>query len=74
MFLEIDPPKAMSEIIEWFDPAEQMPGKETVMFIMHDGAEGAWMGYHDGERWINVSGYPMATPRLWARRPQGPAA
>lgn len=74
MFLEIDPPKAMSELIEWFDPAEQMPDSDTTVMVKLSGEADAWMGYHDGERWIDVTGFPMAVPIIWAHVPQGPAA
>lgn len=74
MFLEIEQPKAMSEIIEWHEPGEQLPDAETTVLIIMGGEVDAWMGYFEGERWVDVTGFPIAAPIYWAHLPEGPAA
>lgn len=75
MFLEIDPPAAMSELIEWFNPAGQMPDADTTVLLIVGGDVEACVGYHDGERWIEVTGIPIGAPVVcWAHMPEGPAA
>lgn len=74
MFLEIDPPRTLGEIIEWHAPADDMPdADETVLIIMGGDVE-ASMGFWDGERWLDVSAFPLgAAPLYWAHLPEGPA-
>lgn len=74
MFYFIDRPPIIGEIIEWIDPAHQMPdADETVLIIMGGDVE-ASMGFFDGERWLDVSAFPLgAAPIYWAHLPEGPA-
>lgn len=79
MFLEIDPPTVMSEIIEWFDPAEQMPDSDTTVLLIISGDPETSLGYHDGTTWLEalgvMDGFPIMDDVLfWAHLPEGPAA
>lgn len=73
MFLEIDPPRVLGELIEWHEPSDEMPdADETVLIIMPGDVEST-MGFFDGERWCDATAFPInAAPIYWAHMPEGP--
>lgn len=77
MVMEFESPKAMSEILEWHDPAEQFPDAHTtVLLIVAEDME-THVGYYDGTIWCDdvgtMHGFPIMDDVLfWAHMPEGP--
>lgn len=74
MFLEIDPPRSLGEIIEWHDvSADDMPDADTTVLIIEAGEVEATMGYYDYGVWRNLDSWPLPNaPVYWANLPKGP--
>jgi Protein of unknown function (DUF551) len=70
----------MNETITWHAVTESMPDSDTTIFVYAPGAdEPVWLGYHDGEDWISVSGAIYSNDEEiahavthWAEMPRGP--
>lgn len=75
MFLEIDPPRSLGEIIEWHEVSAELPDADTTVLILEAGEVEATMGYLDGCTWRNLDSWPLPNaPVYWADLPEGPAA
>lgn len=74
MFYFIDRPPIVTEIIEWIDPAYAMPDADETVLIKSSFDSETSMGFFDGDRWLDVSAFPLGNPPVyWAHRPEGPA-
>jgi hypothetical protein len=67
------------EIISWRAAAD-LPDADTTVLVCAPGAdEPVWLGYHDGETWVSVTGAMYSTEdeisasvQAWAPMPRGP--
>ena len=64
---------AYSEIIEWFDPADEMPDADLTVLILPSGEVDTVFGFFDGERWRDSEGFAVGAVAFWAHKPEGPA-
>ncbi len=54
---------------QWIDPDHTLPDSDmTVLICAPDSSEPVWLGFHDGECWRNVEGFPI-TVTGWAEMP-----
>ena len=68
-------PLCFIEEIVWRQPDIAMPDSdETVIVCAFDLDDPVWLGYHDGERWISVDGFPLGNVTCWAHMPKGPVS
>jgi len=59
----------------WISTEEQLPDSDTTVLIYEpdSASEPVWMGYHDGEKWQDLSGWPCRTPVThWRHLPDPP--
>ena len=68
---------AMSELIEWRRPEDELPDTEETVLLYMPEAEGepVWPGYFDHYRdccWLLADGMPAGTVTHWAYFPEGP--
>ena len=55
---------------QWIDAAHALPDSDmTVLISAPDSSEPVWLGFHDGECWRNVEGFPI-TVTGWAEMPE----
>lgn len=74
MFLEIDPPRSLGEIIEWHEVSTELPDADTTVLILEAGEVEATMGYLDGGVWRNLDSWPLPNAPVYrAHLPEGPA-
>jgi hypothetical protein len=69
------------ESIEWIAVTDALPDSETTVLVYAPAAldEPVWLGYHDGESWVSVTGAMYSTEdeitasvQAWAPMPRGP--
>ncbi len=54
---------------QWIDADRALPDSDTTVLISTpDSSEPVWLGFHDGECWRNVEGFPIAVTG-WAEMP-----
>lgn len=54
----------------WIDVSEKLPDSDvTVVVNTPNSSEPVWLGFHDGECWRNVEGFPI-TVTAWAEMPE----
>jgi hypothetical protein len=70
------------ESIQWIAVKDQLPDSDTTVLVYAPAAldEPVWLGYHDGESWVSVTGAMYGTEDeiaesvlAWAQIPKGPA-
>lgn len=63
---------SIREEILWHKPENVMPdADETVLVFSDDADDPVWLGYYDGEYWLNVEGLVLPPVILWAEMPKG---
>lgn len=64
----------VGSIVEWIDSAESLPDSDVIVLVhVPDCCEPVWLGYHDGESWLSLSGFPLAGEVThWAEMPTPP--
>jgi hypothetical protein len=62
-----------TETITWTPVADGRPDPDTTVQISLDESHGepTWLGFHDGERWFDVSGEPITGVLGWAPTLEG---
>lgn len=57
----------------WIDAGKELPDAETTVLVCIKGAnEPVWLGYHSGERWLDVEGFVIEVSH-WAEIPLAPS-
>lgn len=57
----------------WIPCTEQLPDSDqTVMTYSPDRSEPVWPGYHDGEEWLDLTGWSMKGVTHWVPFPEPP--
>lgn len=60
------------ESVLWRDASEQLPDSDQAVLVCAPTAdEPVWLGYHDGEAWIDVNGETLPPVTHWAHLPCG---
>lgn len=77
MFIEIDPPGTLAEIIEWHAPSDEMPDADTTVLLIIAGDIEVRVGYFNGKVWCEaigaLDGFPIMDDVLfWSHLPEGP--
>ncbi len=55
---------------QWINPDHTLPDSDmTVVVNTPNSSEPVWLGFHDGECWRNVEGFPI-TVTAWAEMPE----
>ena len=58
---------------KWIKCCDQLPDSDTtVMTFEPDSCEPIWPGYHDGEKWQDISGGGDINPTHWMAFPEPP--
>jgi hypothetical protein len=62
-----------TETITWTPVTEGLPDADTTVLLSLDGEhdEPTWIGFHDGNRWLDISGMPIQGVIGWADMPAG---
>ncbi|WP_153110095.1 hypothetical protein [Propionivibrio limicola] len=70
----MSPSRTITEEIVWHRADIAMPDSDETVLVRIDDEEEepVWLGYHDGDRWLNVDGYPINAVICWAKMPEGP--
>lgn len=64
--------RALWRLCHWKDVNKELPdADETVLVATIDNTEPVWLGYYDGERWLDVEGIPVKVAH-WAPMPEAP--
>lgn len=64
--------RALWRLCRWKDVNKELPdADETVLIATIDNTEPVWLGYYDGERWLDVEGIPVNVSH-WAPMPEAP--
>ncbi len=65
-----------TETIEWIACADRLPDDAETVLLYTPGMHGeeVTVGWRDGDRWLDISGYPLAPPEPthWSAWPGGP--
>lgn len=66
-------PLRFVEELVWQQPDVAMPDSDETVLLTSDEIDGGtWFGYHDGETWLLVDGWPVHSVTCWAPLPKGP--
>lgn len=59
---------------DWVPIYDGRPDSDETVLIAYldDGDDEVFMGYHDGEKWVDVSGMPVHGMTHWANLPEPP--
>lgn len=64
--------RALWRLCRWKDVNQELPdADETVLVATIDNTEPVWLGYYDGERWLDAEGIPVNVSH-WAPMPEAP--
>jgi hypothetical protein len=65
----------LTEVVTWTPVAAGLPDSDlTVQVALTGHDEPTWLGYFDGEGWIDIEGMPLGDAVThWAEMPKGPA-